>query len=211
MFGFGPEMIYGIPGLIAALTVHEYAHARVAVACGDLTPQLQGRLTLNPITHIDPWGLIALFLFRFGWARPVMINSRNFRHMRRDEMLVSFAGPAANIIAAFICGILIAIIYRFGFFLPWLQQVFWMAIIYNVNFAIFNLLPIPPLDGSQILMNLLPYDLSRYYAQLERYGIAIIIIFLLLANTRILGEFLGFFTMPIIRLIGIMTSILIAI
>ncbi|MDQ0203417.1 site-2 protease family protein [Pectinatus haikarae] len=209
MFGFGPEMIYGIPGLIIALTVHEYAHARVAVYCGDFTPRLQGRLTLNPVAHIDPWGLIALFIFKFGWARPVMINPRNFRNMRRDDILVSLAGPASNIAAAFAAGILLAFLYKFGYMQQWIQQVLLMTMIYNVNFAVFNMLPIPPLDGSKVLMNILPYELARQYAQIERYSMAIFIIFLLLANTHILGSFLSMFTIPIMSLIRLVMALLI--
>lgn len=211
MFGFGPEMIYEVPGLIIALTVHEYAHAAVAVACGDFTPRLQGRLTLNPITHIDPWGLIALFLFKFGWARPVMINPRNFRNMRRDDLLVSLAGPAANVIAAFAAGIVLALLFRFGLMQHWLQAVLWMVILLNVNFAVFNLLPIPPLDGSKILMNILPYDMARQYAQIERYGMVILIIFLLLANTQFLGSLLGLFTRPLLGLIQLVMTVLLQI
>ena len=155
MFGFGPEMIFGIPGLVIALTIHEYAHARAAVYCGDYTPRMQGRLTLNPVAHIDPWGLIALFFFRFGWARPVMIDPRNFKNMRRDDILVSLAGPASNLLTAIAAGILWAFFYRMGYMQQWLNQVLWMTIIYNVNFAVFNMLPIPPLDGSRILMSIL--------------------------------------------------------
>ncbi|WP_196594596.1 site-2 protease family protein [Pectinatus sottacetonis] len=211
MFGFGPEMIFGIPGLIIALTIHEYAHARVATYCGDFTPRLQGRLTLNPLSHIDPWGLIALFFFRFGWAKPVMINPRNFRDMRRDEILVSLAGPASNIITAVIAGILCAFFYKFNYMPNWLYQVLFMIIIYNVNFAVFNMIPIPPLDGSRILMNILPYNLARQYIQIERYSLAVFIIFILLANTSILGNVLGFFTIPIINAIRIMIMLLISI
>ncbi|MBB5336728.1 site-2 protease family protein [Pectinatus brassicae] len=211
MLGFGPEMIFGIPGLIIALTIHEYAHARVATYCGDFTPRMQGRLTLNPLTHIDPWGLIMLFLFRFGWARPVMVNPRNFRNMRRDDILVSVAGPVSNILMALIAGILGALIYKMGYMESWLYQIIWMTIIYNVNFAIFNMIPIPPLDGSRILINILPYEMARQYAQIERYSMAIFIGFILLANTHILGSILTFFTMPIIGLIRIIMMMIIGV
>lgn len=103
MFDFNPlDLIAGIPGLIIAMVIHEYAHARVAVALGDRTPMLMGRLTLNPAAHIDPVGLIMLFLVRFGWAKPVIIDPRNFRKPRRDDILVSLAGPAANLVTAFL-------------------------------------------------------------------------------------------------------------
>ncbi|WP_182187896.1 site-2 protease family protein [Pectinatus frisingensis] len=211
MFGFGPEMIFGIPGLIIALTVHEYAHARAAVYCGDFTPRLQGRLTLNPIAHIDPWGLITLFFFRFGWARPVMINPRNFKKPRRDDILVSLAGPASNIISAVLAAILWVFIYKLGYMQHWVNQVLWMIIIYNVNFAVFNMLPIPPLDGSRIVMNILPYNMARQYAQIERYSLFIFLIFIMAANTPILGSFLNIFIIPIIDFIRLLIAILVSI
>ena len=160
MFGFNfEEMLLGIPGLIIAMTFHEYAHARAAVALGDFTPRLMGRLTLNPRAHIDPIGLIMLFLVRFGWAKPVMVNPSNFRKPKRDDILVSVAGPAMNLLLGFL-----------AFYV--------MIFIYNVNFAIFNMLPIPPLDGSHILRNLLPPDLSYRYQAIERYSLLIMIVFI---------------------------------
>ena len=100
---FGTDLMWfiaGIPGILIAMVVHEYSHARVAVAMGDMTPRLMGRLTLNPKAHIDPIGLLTLFLVHFGWAKPVMINPRNFRDMRRGEILVALAGPASNLVVA---------------------------------------------------------------------------------------------------------------
>ena len=105
MFGFDlQEMLLGIPGLVIAMTFHEYAHARAAVSLGDFTPRLMGRLTLNPTAHIDPIGLLMLFLVRFGWAKPVMINPSNFRQPKRDDILVSLAGPMMNLFLGFVCG-----------------------------------------------------------------------------------------------------------
>ena len=103
MFEFDfTQILLGIPGLIIAMTFHEYAHARAAVALGDFTPRLMGRLTLDPRAHIDPVGLIMLFLVRFGWAKPVMVNPSNFRQPKRDDILVSVAGPAMNLLLGFI-------------------------------------------------------------------------------------------------------------
>ena len=102
MFGFNLlEMVAGIPGLLMALVIHEYAHALIADKMGDNTPRMMGRLTLNPVAHIDPLGLIMLLIARFGWAKPVMINSSNFRNWRTGEICVSLAGPLANFILAF--------------------------------------------------------------------------------------------------------------
>ncbi|MBR1859044.1 MAG: site-2 protease family protein [Selenomonadaceae bacterium] len=178
--GFLMQVIAGLPGLIIAMTVHEYAHARVAVSLGDFTPRMMGRLTLNPAAHIDPFGLLMLFLVRFGWAKPVIVNPNNFRNPRRDDILVSLAGPAANLITAFLTLIVMVLIIKLGFNMTaGTSTVFSLILIYNINFAIFNMLPIPPLDGSAVLKQLLPYELAQRYRELERYSFFILIIFLM--------------------------------
>ena len=176
---FLAEILLGIPGLLIAMTFHEYAHARVAVSLGDFTPRLMGRLTVNPRPHIDPIGLIALFLVGFGWAKPVMVNPRNFRNPKRDDILVSVSGPLMNLFIGFIA---CYIWYFIGFHhIETSQTVRHMIekiFLYNVNFAVFNMLPIPPLDGSHILRNLLPPDLAYRYQSIERYSILIMILFI---------------------------------
>ncbi len=170
-------MIAGLPGIIIAMVVHEYAHARVAVALGDFTPRLAGRLTLNPMAHIDPLGLLMLFLVRFGWAKPVQINPYNFSNPKRDDILVSLAGPGANLITAFLALMVMVLLLKFDFpMTEGVRMVFSLIMIYNINFAIFNMLPLPPLDGSHILKQLLPYELARQYAVLERYSFLILIV-----------------------------------
>ena len=150
-------LVAGLPGLIIAMVIHEYAHARMAVALGDFTPRLMGRLTLDPRAHIDPIGLIMLFLVRFGWAKPVIINPNNFKKPRRDDILVSVAGPAANLIIAFVTLFLLVLFTKYaGRPSSGAIYVLRLIIIYNINFAIFNMIPIPPLDGSHILRELLP-------------------------------------------------------
>lgn len=177
MFDFNLlDLIAGIPGLIIAMVIHEYAHARVAVALGDRTPLLMGRLTLNPAAHIDPVGLIMLFLVRFGWAKPVIIDPRNFKNPRRDDILVSLAGPLANLVTAFLSLVVLLVLKSAaGHLSVGVYQVFQLIIIYNINFAIFNLIPLPPLDGSHVLMQLLPGRLAYAYARLERYSFLILI------------------------------------
>lgn len=176
---FLAEILLGIPGLLIAMTFHEYAHARVAVSLGDFTPRLMGRLTVNPRPHIDPIGLIALFLVGFGWAKPVMVNPRNFRNPKRDDILVSVSGPLMNLFIGFIA---CYIWYFIGFHhIETSQTVRHMIekiFLYNVNFAVFNMLPIPPLDGSHILRNLLPPDLAYRYQSIERYSILIMVLFI---------------------------------
>ena len=180
MFGFSlMEIIAGLPGLIIAMVIHEYAHARTAVALGDFTPKMMGRLTLNPMAHIDPLGLVMLLLVRFGWAKPVMINPNNFRQPRRDDVLVSLAGPGANLVMAFLALVVLLLCYQAGVVSPGSKLVLQLIVEYNIGFAIFNLIPVPPLDGSPILMQLLPYDMQQKLMGLERYSMLILIVLLM--------------------------------
>lgn len=177
MFDFNIlHIVAGIPGLLIAMVMHEYAHALVADYMGDDTPRLMGRLTLNPMAHIDPIGALMLLVARFGWAKPVMINSNNFRSWRKGELCVAFAGPAANLIVAFVALVAQVVFSRLDLFTGTaLQLVLSMIVIYNINFAIFNLLPLPPLDGSRILMCFLPSEWNYRLASLERYSFIILI------------------------------------
>lgn len=180
MFDFNlMNIIAGLPGLVIALVIHEYAHARVAVAMGDFTPRLQGRLTLNPKAHIDPFGLLMMFLVHFGWAKPVMINPRNFRDWKKGEILVALAGPAANLLVSFVALLTMAIMFKLGIFSEGVRLVFSLIILYNINFAIFNMIPLPPLDGSKVLMMLLPGRYAYKMLELERYSFIILIILLM--------------------------------
>ena len=178
---FGPDMIFAIPGLLLAMTVHEYAHARVAVAMGDFTPRMTGRLTLNPVAHIDPIGLLMLFFAQFGWAKPVMITARNFKDWRKGELYVSLAGPAANLVTAFIAMLLLAAV---GEQARWIYNVLYLIVLYNINFAVFNMIPLPPLDGSKVLMSFLPGEWAYKLAGIERYSFLILIV---LVFTNVLG------------------------
>ncbi|MBQ8699799.1 MAG: site-2 protease family protein [Schwartzia sp.] len=190
MFGFNfMEMVAGLPGLIMALALHEYAHARAAVAMGDFTPKMMGRLTLNPMAHIDPIGLLMLLVARFGWAKPVVINPHNFRDRKKGEILVALAGPGMNFLLAFLAlGVMIFLTHTLRMEMSYgLRAVLWLIVVYNINFGIFNLIPLPPLDGSRILMTLLPYEMQYRFAGLERYSMIIFIIFL---ATPILGYIL---------------------
>lgn len=181
MFDFNlMSIVAGLPGLIIAMVVHEYAHAQVAVWLGDFTPRLMGRLTLNPKAHIDPIGMIMLFLVHFGWAKPVQINPRNFKNPSRDDIMVSLAGPAANFLTAFLALFFLLAYGRMGGEMT--AGVYWvlkMIVEYNIGFGIFNLIPLPPLDGSHVLMQLLPRDMAYKLADLERYSFLILIVLLM--------------------------------
>jgi Zn-dependent protease len=173
---FDADMIFRIPALLMALTIHEYAHARAAVAMGDPTPRLYGRLTLNPVAHLDPLGLLMLWLFKFGWAKPVPINAANFKDWRKGTILVSLAGPLSNIALAFVTAFSMALIQKFGYkpdYAVWKTAS--LLYTYNVVFAIFNLVPIPPLDGSKVLMGFLPTRHADAFERIEQYGPFILI------------------------------------
>jgi len=195
MFDFSlTGLIAGLPGLVIALVIHEYAHAKAADVMGDFTPRMTGRLTLNPMAHIDPIGLIMLLVVRFGWAKPVMINARNFRNWRQGELLVALAGPMANLLVAFISLLAMAVLFKLGMFSEGVRLVLSMMVLFNINFAIFNMLPLPPLDGSKVMMVLLPGRLAYKLMSLERYSF-IILIFLMMT------PFLTMILIPLQRLV----------
>ena len=157
--------------IFLTLPVHEFAHGFAATKLGDPTPRYQGRMTLNPFAHIDWIGAACILLFGFGWAKPVQVNSNNFRNPKRDMAVTALAGPLSNLIVAFAALLinnilslialktLFSAFYYIGFF-------FYYIALINVSLAVFNLIPIPPLDGSRLLSALLPY---RYYYALMRY------------------------------------------
>lgn len=172
----GREMMFRIPALLLAISVHEYAHAKAADALGDPTARLSGRMTLNPLAHLDPLGLLMLWLLRFGWAKPVPINPMYLRPRRLGIILVSLAGAAANLITATLLLILLKlqVIPLDGVLAGILELAMW----YNLFFAVFNLIPIPPLDGAKVLAELLPRRIAYQLGQYEQYGPLLLIILL---------------------------------
>ena len=178
MFNFDlARMIYVLPGILLALTVHEFSHGYVAYLIGDSTAKNNGRLTLNPIAHIDPLGFLMLMFAGFGWAKPVPVNPYLFDiDRRKGTLMVSLAGPASNIIMAILLTTLFGLFLRFtGIYNPVVQQLFVSAISINLVLAVFNLFPIPPLDGSKILMSLFPTRFEHTFREIERYSFIILI------------------------------------
>jgi Zn-dependent protease len=169
-----------IPVLLLALTLHEFAHAWTAVHFGDPTPQQAGRLTLDPLKHLDPLGTLFLFVAYFGWAKPVPVNPANFTH-RRADLWVSLAGILANLAQAVLYALAWHVLRYFFPLLPSalvlvLGRFLWLGIMINLGLALFNLLPIFPLDGSHVLKNLLPrYQAYCFRVFSERYGAAILL------------------------------------
>ncbi len=183
------QIVLVVPGFLIGITVHEYAHGYVAFRLGDPTAKYAGRLTFNPISHIDPIGALVLILTQMiGWAKPVPVDPRFFRNPRTDMMMVSLAGPAANIIAAVsVAVILHALVFvlggkslgEAGFFFLWpLIYILRFTVMVNVMLAIFNLVPIPPLDGSKILAGMLPGDMAYQFEKLEPYGFIVLVLLL---------------------------------
>lgn len=162
-------------GLTLAITVHEYAHAVAADRLGDPTPRSDGRLTLDPRAHLDPLGTIALLFLGFGWGRPVVFDPYNLRSPIRNSALIAIAGPISNLLFALILSLIMKVVA-----LPLLSAILPILIIMNISLAIFNLVPVFPLDGEKILAGLLPRDLAQEYAALMRQYGTIILIFMLL-------------------------------
>ena len=166
-----------IPALLIAITMHEYAHGKMAAILGDPTPAAYGRLTLNPLKHLDPVGAILLLLVGFGWAKPVPVNPAYFGVNKKKSMLyVSLAGVTMNLILAFVGAMLLGLTYRLGWTSNMLVTFLTYFMQFNVVLAVFNLIPIPPLDGSKVLESLLPYKYSyKWMPMLERYGYYILL------------------------------------
>ncbi|WP_051586022.1 site-2 protease family protein [Caldanaerobius polysaccharolyticus] len=157
------------------MSFHEYAHGLVSYKLGDPTPKVQGRLTLNPLAHIDPVGFLALWIVGFGWAKPVMINPIYYKDAKKGELLTAAAGPLSNVIMAFVSLLLINI---GGYNVAILGPILYQLYIYNVVLAVFNIIPVPPLDGSKVLYSLLPYRYSYAFTQYENVGQIILLILL---------------------------------
>lgn len=192
------DMLICIPGVLIAITFHEYAHALAAYKLGDDTSKRQGRLTLNPLKHIDPIGIFMLLFIGVGWGKPVMIDSTNLKKnmsYRKAEAIVSFAGPLANFIMAIIFTIVYALLIKFNVLVNMeyraamiiISMIIYIVVI-NIGLGVFNLIPLPPLDGSKILKSFLPYNACRWLEDNERI---FYIIFLGLWFTGIAGTIIA--------------------
>lgn len=197
-----PSFVFQVIAFLLALTIHEFAHAWAADRLGDPTPRVQGRLTLNPLAHIDPFGTILLPLFLiltrapilFGWAKPVVFDPYNLANPRRDAALISFAGPLSNLIMATVSSVLLntALFYHFGsdVVYAFLTQ----FVVINVVLAIFNLVPVHPLDGGKILVGLLPENIADQWDRiLHQFGtfILLFLIFPIFGGQALIWNLIG--------------------
>ncbi len=185
--------------IFCTMPIHEYAHALIATKLGDQTPRLAGRLTLNPMAHISPMGALMIILCGFGYAKPVSVNPRNFKDSKKGMALTAIAGPISNLIMGFIFTFLSMI---FVYLEPTtmtnaLYSFFFYAALVNINLAVFNLLPIPPLDGSRILQLLIP---AKYYYKFLQYERYIVIVVFILIVTGVLSTPLSLISSGILSL-----------
>lgn len=188
-------------GLVAGITIHEFSHAFVAYRLGDPTAKLEGRLTLNPLSHLDAVGTLALLFLGFGWGKPTPFDPFNLRNIKRDSALISVAGAASNFVMAIVLSLPYLIAYYLQSLTPAINTVYVFLspiIFFNVVLGVFNLIPVAPLDGFKVLGGLLPQEWYEDFMQTERYGIFIL---LLLIVTGVLGQVLFPITSTVLGLL----------
>ncbi len=196
MLDTGDILKYGarIMVIFMVIPLHEFAHAWSATKMGDVTPRMQNRLNLNPINHIDPIGALLILLAGFGWGRPVQVNPNYFKKPRKGMALSAAAGPIANVIAALI-GVIIYKVIRYVYAVNLTDVTYWLSVLFyyfatiNLGLAVFNLIPVPPLDGSKIIGYFTSYKIDR---KIEQYGLYIMIGFAVLVFSGLLNKPLGY-------------------
>lgn len=211
------SLLLTLPGVIIAITFHEFAHAFAADRLGDDTPRMQGRLNLNPLSHLDPFGFILLVFAHFGWGKPVQINPRNFDRkvsMSAGEAIVSVAGPAMNFILAIVFAVIYFAIYKFAYAFTITQiggivsTIILYTVIVNIGLGVFNLIPIPPLDGSKIFRNFMSYNVRAWFDRYERiFYIAFLVLWITGLAGYIISPIIGLIQTGLFKLMGLIFGI----
>lgn len=168
-------LLLSVPPILLALSFHEYAHGWMAYRLGDPTAKHEGRLTMNPLAHLDPLGTMMIIIVHFGWAKPVPVNPMNLKDPKKDMLWIALAGPVSNVIMAAGLGLILRIMIGMGMrvdesFLGYFQYMLYFAVMINLVLAIFNMIPIPPLDGSKILFGLLPTEYEESFLRFQQIG-----------------------------------------
>lgn len=179
----GLELVSSVIAVLVCMTVHECSHGLVSYWLGDPTAKRMGRLSWNPLHHLDWLGALCMLVFRFGWAKPVPINPNYYKNFRMGTVLVSIAGPISNILLAFLTLLIYGIVQIFVPIPDWVLTFVWTMVFMNLGLAVFNCLPIPPLDGSKVVFALLPEKAYRKVLQYERYGFVILIALIYVNDT----------------------------
>lgn len=199
------DFLWLAPVILISLTVHEYSHGRVAYALGDPTAKNSGRLSLNPLKHLDPLGTFFMFIFKYGWAKPVPVNPMYFKNRKRDMSLVAVAGPLSNIALSFVCLIIYKLLATFFNLPDYVMQFFVGMIFLNAGLAVFNLIPMSPLDGSKIFISILPDRIYYGILQYEKYGQIVI---LLLLFTGLLSGPISFLSESLVALLDSVSGLI---
>lgn len=174
------SLIYSVPAVLIAISMHEFSHGYASYRMGDPTPKMKGRLSINPLAHLDLIGTLALLFFHFGWAKPVEVNPNYYRDPRKGMMVVALAGPFMNFTIALLSIFSMGLLERFvkypvGIYMEYFYNLLYYMSVINIGLGVFNLIPVPPLDGSKVLGAVLPPDQYFRYMQYERYGMVILI------------------------------------
>jgi len=183
------NILYILPAVLIAICLHEFAHGAVSYSLGDPTPKAEGRLSLNPFHHLDLWGTLMLVFFGFGWAKPVAVDARYYENPKSDMVKVALAGPLMNFVVAFICLLLMGIMgdkVVATEITVYVYNLLYFTAVINVGLGLFNLIPLPPLDGSKVLAAILPSDKYFAYMRFEQYGMLLVLILVMS------GAFTGF-------------------
>ena len=202
------NIICSLPAVLAAFTIHEYAHAKTADALGDPTPRMTGRVTLDPFAHIDWIGLVCLLVAGFGWGKPVQVNSSYFKKPRRDGVLVAVAGPLSNLMLALLSGVVYVILLRFYIRMGAAGEVLMRIVLpfvsWNTLLFAFNIIPVPPLDGYKVIKGFSKHPLNSFFRFMDKYGtLVLMVLFMTGMTSRFISLISSIVNLPMMTLAGL--------